>query len=199
LTATVSNVLCDDNGTNDPSDDTYTLELLVTGQNTSSTWVLTGGGSGAYGTPVILGPFLISDGDQLLTLTDASNSNCTAFATATAPAACSPSCLISFATLDVLCNDNGTVAVQTDDFYEITIDASVVNGGGTNNFEVLVNGTPSGTFGYGTGGTITLPADGTSPEITIRDETETTCAVSQTIGPLDFCTDQCVLTATVSN
>ncbi len=200
ISGTISNIQCNDEGTNDPTDDTYTFDLLVSGQNTSATWEVSGGGApAAYGTVVTFGPFLISNGDQILDLQDSGNAACNTQVTALAPASCSPTCIISITNLDVNCNDNGTVSNQTDDTYEVTINASVISGGATGNFEVLVGGVSFGTFIYGTGGVITLPADGSSPIIEVRDETEITCITSQMIGPLDPCTSACTINATISN
>src|SRR5699024_4689571 len=39
ITAEITNVFCDDNGTpHDPTDDTYTVEIFVNGENTGSAW-----------------------------------------------------------------------------------------------------------------------------------------------------------------
>ena len=146
-----------------------------------------------------MGPYLIADGDQTLVIEDSVNPACNTSIVAVAPASCSPTCVIDFAALTVFCNDNGTVSLQSDDFYEITIDATVANGGPTNNFVVLVNGLPAGTFAHGSGGTIILPADGSTPTIAIQDETETGCTVAQALPPLVPCTPPCMISATVNN
>ena len=78
LNVSIANINCDDNGTgNDSSDDTYTFEILVTGQNTSSGWISESGAfSGTYGVTQVLGPFLISDGDLTINILDAQNQDC---------------------------------------------------------------------------------------------------------------------------
>ena len=194
ISAVIQNILCNDQGTGlDPNDDTYTFEVIVSGQNTSSGWFLDdASAAGDYDEVVSFGPYLISDGDISLTILDGENSNCSFEITATAPPPCSDACEINFTLLNVLCNDNGTVADQSDDFYEITIDATATNGGPTNNFEVFVDGMLVDNFEYGTGGTITIPADNSSSIITIVDETIGTCSAEQQIGPLIPCTDECV-------
>ncbi|MEL6635514.1 MAG: gliding motility-associated C-terminal domain-containing protein [Bacteroidota bacterium] len=200
LSAAVSNILCNDNGTNDPTDDTYTFELLVTGQNTSGTWEWMGTTvTGTYGTIQVLGPFPISGGDQVLTLVDGVNNNCATQVTAAAPATCSPVCNLSLVNLSRVCDDNGTIATNTDDFYEITIDVSVTNPGASTNFLVLVDGVPAGTFPYGSPAQFNLPADGSSPTITVRDENDAACSDSQTLSPLVPCNGPCTLSASVSN
>ncbi len=201
ISATITNIECNDQGTTiDPNDDTYTFELLVSGENVSGGWELDDQSAvGNYDQIVVLGPFLISNGDQILTILDNENADCNFEITATAPPTCSDACEINFTLLNVFCNDNGTVSDQTDDFYEISINASEINGGPNNNFEVLVDGIPSGIFAYEVGGTITIPADNSSPTITIVDETIASCTAEQQIGPLVPCTDECQITANVTN
>ena len=91
ISAAVSNVVCDDNGTaTDPSDDTYTFDLTVTDDGgTGTTWSGNGQTAAAYGTPVAMGPYPISGGDIAISVAEDADALCTATATATAPAACS--------------------------------------------------------------------------------------------------------------
>ncbi len=201
ISATITNIECDDEGTTvDPDDDTYTFELVVTGVNTSAGWELDDqSASGNYGQVIVFGPFLISDGDQVLTILDSENPDCSFEITAVAPPTCSDECELNITLLTVFCNDNGTVSDQNDDFYEITINAAAINGGPNNNFDVLVDGMPSGNFAYGTGGTISIPADGSSPTITIVDESIATCSEQQQVGPLVPCTDECQINANITN
>jgi Secretion system C-terminal sorting domain/Domain of unknown function DUF11/HYR domain len=93
LTASVTNILCNNNGTATvAADDTYTFDITVVASGTCSTagWNATGGatGSGTYGATRVFGPFPISGGNRILTITDAGSAvNITA--TAIAPATCS--------------------------------------------------------------------------------------------------------------
>lgn len=93
LTSAVSNVVCNDNGTpGTPSDDTYTFDLTVNGNNAGSGWCTTINGAnvdGAYGTPKNLGPYLISNGPLSFTIKDKDNSSCKTSQTVNPPAACS--------------------------------------------------------------------------------------------------------------
>ncbi len=61
IAAQVSNVQCDDNGTSDTADDTYSFTLVVTGVGTSGSWVANdpNGTTGLYGVPVTFGPYNI--------------------------------------------------------------------------------------------------------------------------------------------
>lgn len=200
LELVVSNVRCDDGGTSsDPSDDVFFYDVLVTGTNVSDGWLGEDGFSGTYGTPFTFGPYPITGGDQVITVTDELNPNCPVTRDIPAPMTCSNDCVISLAVLEVSCNDNNTVSVLTDDFYEVTVDADIVNGGGTGNFEVLVDGDVVGTFAYGMGGMITLPADGSSRTITIQDEGEPGCALTESVGPLLPCNVACTIAGVFSN
>src|SRR5690606_31452364 len=82
---------------------------------------------------------------------------------------------------------------------EIFVNASAINGGPFGQFEVFVDGISAGIFNYGTGGTINVPADGSSPIISIMDITETYCTAEQQIGPLEPCTDECTINAVITN
>ncbi|MCB9053529.1 MAG: hypothetical protein H6556_29170 [Lewinellaceae bacterium] len=89
---------CNDNGTpSDPSDDTFTYTINVTGSNTGATYSISGDDtrSGlAYNTvngPY--GPFPIAGGDLTITITDVDDAGCQLVnQTVTAPAACSNDC-----------------------------------------------------------------------------------------------------------
>ncbi len=93
LNATVSNILCNNNGTpNDASDDTFTFTLNVTGNGTTTGWNLTGGltyTGGVYGTPVNFGPYPISGGTKFFVVRDNQIPGCVFETSAIAPAACS--------------------------------------------------------------------------------------------------------------
>jgi hypothetical protein len=92
ISATVSSILCDSKNTSDPSDDTYTFLVTVykVGSCTASNWVsIAYNKSGAYGTPVLFGPFPISGGNKSVTIVDCCNPNATTTVTAVAPAPCS--------------------------------------------------------------------------------------------------------------
>ena len=88
LDATVSNITCNDNGTaGDPSDDTFTFDVLATGGNP---WGYTAGNfTGDFGQTATFGPFPISGGTVSLTIVDNDNPECTVNVTANPPATCS--------------------------------------------------------------------------------------------------------------
>ena len=201
LTATISNIICDDNGTgNIPDDDTFTAELLVSGQNTGTAWSSANGlYSGTFGTVQILGPFPIIGGDLTLVLLDNVTPGCIDTVTITAPPSCSDPCIIAFDSLVVSCDDNGTLTDPADDIYEISLGAGVINPGPADSFIVFLDGIAAGTFAYGQAAFLTLPADGSSPVISIQDADEPLCVAQQNIGPLVPCDEACTLNAIVAN
>ncbi|MEO1518059.1 MAG: GEVED domain-containing protein [Bacteroidota bacterium] len=89
LFASSDNLSCDDNGTDvDPSDDTFTFELTVSGSNTGANWTADGQ-SGNYGTPTTFGPYPISGGNISLTITDSDDPDCQTNISVSPPAPCS--------------------------------------------------------------------------------------------------------------
>ena len=201
LTASVSNILCDDNGSgNIPGDDTFTAELLVSGQNTGTMWTSIGGlFSGSFGTSQSLGSFPIIGGDVTIIVQDNVTPGCEDTIVITAPPSCSDPCIIVFDSLAVSCDDNGTLTDPLDDFYSISIVPGVILPGPADSFLVLVNGSVSGTFAYSDVALLTLPADGTTPLITLQDVDEPLCSAQQSIGPLVPCDEACTLDVVVSN
>ena len=201
INATVSNIICDDNGTgNDDTDDTFTFDLLVSGQNISVSWQSTDGTlSGTYGAAQNFGPFSIANGNLNFDLQDLTTLTCITSISVNAPAACSDPCVINFDLVDVICNDNGTITDPTDDFYEINIQASATNAGASNSFEIFANNISQGFFDYATGGMFTLPADGSAVQILIQDADEPLCSAEQDIGTLEPCNEDCSIIATISN
>jgi len=128
------NIVCDDAGTPfDPSDDTFSFDILVNGENTAGTNTFNddqGGAAIAYGTTVTYGPFLISAGAATITFTDTDDPNCMATMMGAPPATCSTAtCTITpDAASNIVCDDAGTPFDDTDDTFTFDI---VVNGDNT--------------------------------------------------------------------
>ena len=90
LSATVSNVLCSDNGTSlNPADDTYTFNATVLSTGSCGKSWTGGGQADLYGVVKAFGPYPISGGNKTLTFSDVTSSNITTTVTATAPLPCS--------------------------------------------------------------------------------------------------------------
>ena len=185
LTAEVVQIICDDGGTlNDESDDTFEAEVVITGVNLgSSGWSGNDGSSGAYGDTVIFGSYLISDGDVNILISDADDPDCTLDLVFEAPEPCSEPCelTVDFTTLD--CDNNGTGADDTDDFFGVEINVTAVEGPVTRYRVEDSEGNLYGPFDYGTNVIISpLPANGQTITLTITDDIATQCVVEITVS-----------------
>lgn len=91
ITAFVSNIVCNNNGTdNDPADDTFTFDVLVTGPTAGTAWRSSDGTlQGVYGISSICGPYLISAGSLYFDLHDYDIPTCSTSITIDPPAVCS--------------------------------------------------------------------------------------------------------------
>ena len=91
-------------------------------------------------------------------------------------------CDITPTTTAQACNNNGTDSSSSDDIFDAVVNATGVNGGVSNQFNVTDGTTIWGPFDYGTGGTITgLPANGFSITLTFSDVDDTTCSAITSI------------------
>ena len=189
---------CDDNGTpTDPSDDTFTYTVSVSGANTGATYSISGDDTqsglsydvvnGPYG------PFPIADGDLVLTITDVDDSNCETVGIAVAPATCSDECDLNLPIITTVCNDNGTPTDPSDDTYTYTVEITGVNTGSTYDISGddsqtgllygVVNG-PFGPFNI---------ADG-NLTIDITDDSDASCKISgATVTAPATCSDECLI------
>lgn len=137
--AAAVNIVCDDNGTpEDPTDDTYTFDIMVSGNNPAAGASNTfnddqGNVAVAYGTTLSYGPFPIAGGNISVTFTDADDLLCTAMMMATAPATCSvPVCDIADVVITQNCTDNG-------EEYEVCISFMATNPGVSGTFDVYID------------------------------------------------------------
>ena len=186
---------CNDNGTpSDNSDDIYEITINASAVNGSSnnTYnvlidnVLSFNFS--YGENESF--TLAADGNSpLITIVDNEDDQCQVTELIGPLDHCSNLCDINIETLIIFCNGNGTPGDPTDDFYEVTINVSGLNV--SNTYEVFIDGSNDYTFAYDQDETFTLPADGSSPLVEVKDTNDPTCVDSQSIGPLDSCSDQC--------
>jgi len=77
IDATISNIICDDNGTpNDPTDDVFFFDAFVTGSGNS--WIATDPNSstGNHNETTTLGPYLINQGDLSFFFFDIDDNSC---------------------------------------------------------------------------------------------------------------------------
>lgn len=196
-------VACNNNGTaTDATDDFYTITFTVNNnQANTGTFTVTAPG-------VSQGPFtygqshsftLPANGQSLLFTISDTQKGCPITQQAGPFNPCSTDCLLTITAMNKVCNDAGTNADPVDDFYTFTVNATAINPGASNSFNVFVGGVLVGTFPYGTGGSFTLPADGSNPVVLFVDANDDQCFASQTAGILDPCSNTCVIVATITN
>ena len=93
ISTSVSEIVCSDNGTNaDDADDTFSFLLDVTGTDASTGWIASYNGTtmtGAYGVPIIFGPFPIAVGDVEIIVQDSEEAACIATEMVSPPSTCS--------------------------------------------------------------------------------------------------------------
>jgi SprB repeat len=110
------------------------------------------------------------------------------------PSVCPPCSIIATFTQSA-CNNNGTTAITTDDFFTVTIsNVTATNGGTTGKYEVMYNGTTLNTGGtpYGTsvmvGGILYFKSDNsTTYTLTVKDSDIPTCTATFTTAPSAPC------------
>ncbi|MEM6686835.1 MAG: hypothetical protein AAF617_13710, partial [Bacteroidota bacterium] len=134
IEANATNISCDDNGTpNDPSDDTWSFDLIVGSDTNTGNWIapsiLTQ--SVPYGTTVNvpMGNIANYGATVAIVITDKEDDTCTTTITVPVPETCSDNeCTLEAVTSVGSCNDNGTPNDPSDDYYNITLDVFNTNG-----------------------------------------------------------------------
>ncbi len=131
IAATISNIVCYDQGSTDPSDDTWTFDLTVT-NSAGSTWTATtpNGDSGGYGNPttIDMGDISANSGIYTFSVFDDADPSCTTDVSIEVPKPCSPPCDLEYTFTVGECNDNGTPSDYSDDFYYVTVTVTGTNG-----------------------------------------------------------------------
>jgi uncharacterized repeat protein (TIGR01451 family) len=183
INADAQNIVCSDNGTpGNPTDDTFTFGFRVTGSNTGSGWVATGGvnTTGSYGQTVVFGPFPISGGQICITVADIDDPNCTDVICITPPPACSGDCSIAATATNIVCDDNGTED-PIDDTFTFDLSVSGINVGASTGWntvgDIVANGIYPATVTLGP----FLHSDG-ALTFTVRDNIGD-CSVELTVEP----------------
>ena len=120
--------------------------------------------------------------------------------TTTTLTACSD-CSITGTIVSETCNDNNTGGNTSDDFYQIRVTATLA-GGTSTNYEVLVDGNPLSPALFAPSGTdtvFTLPANGSTADITFRDAGDPSCiSVVETTNTLANCSvSPCSITGSI--
>jgi len=195
---------CNDSGTNtDPDDDFYEISFVVQSSVTSSGnmfEVSIGGvvqGAFTYG----MANSIMLPADQsspILVFTDIDN-GCSLEQNIGPLNPCSTNCVLTAETLEYECNGNGTPTDPADDFYDVSILVNALNGSSINRYNVGVDGVITFSFEYGILSTFTLPATGSIVTISLIDAEDQACTLNESLGPLNPCSDACVVNAEAIN
>ena len=199
IKALYDNVQCDDNGTlADPLDDTYTVDLTVAGFNVGDNWVVEVDGvaqQGPYDSPVQIGPFLIIEGDKLITIRDVDDPSCTELLELQAPDFCSPACAITAEVQNLLCDDNGTPLDASDDTYSFDLMVTDLNNASLS-WETA-DGSFEGFYGFAVA-MGPFPISGGPTALNIRDSEDATCTTFLQVDPPETCSDECALSVVIN-
>ncbi|MEL7376125.1 MAG: hypothetical protein AAFN65_04130, partial [Bacteroidota bacterium] len=101
-----------------------------------------------------------------------------------------PACSVSGSIISQVC-DGGNTVTTSDDSYTITVSATVSNGSGA--YDVLVNGGQvAANIPSGNSTSFSLPADGSSANISFRDASDNSCTSGNiNTGALTSCSPTC--------
>lgn len=195
--------VCDNKGTlSDPADDVYHITLLVGNNlNAAGSFQLTGsnGFTGQYNYNTTYNFDLPANGATItFTLTDVVRS-CTANRTIGPLNSCSTNCVADLEIISLNCNGNGTPSDPNDDFYELSFRATALNGSTTNMYILSVDNVPKGNYMYGITYNLNIAATNQLATIRVTDAEDTQCATSKDVGPLNNCSNQCILNALVES
>ena len=192
---------CDDNGTADPSDDTFSADVLVSFENAPATGSLDLSGDGTETVAVgglnsatshtFVGVTMSADGGSIsLTAAFSDDAACTFIEdnAGTAPAPCSitPACVISSISTSNIsaCDDNGT-ADPSDDTFTADIIVAFVNAPASGSLDLSGDGTETvavGALNSATSHTfvgVTMSADGGSISLTAAFSDDAACTFTE--------------------
>ena len=106
---------------------------------------------------------------------------------------CSTTCVLTIEDLTYTCNDNGTDDNPADDFYEVTINVSSINGSAANTYSLFVDGVLRGAGMYGENFNFNVSASPNDVVINIQDSEDNQCQIDTTLINLEPCSDGCLV------
>ena len=190
ISATVSNLLCDQNGTPSiPDDDTYFFSVVLSGESTFGGWTSDNGISGTYDEVITFGPYSIANQPQTsIVFTDNGDASCSTSITVDAPETCSNECEILIGDYNTVCDENGTPSFNEDDIFYVYITVD-----GRNIGEGWTSSGGSGTYGEETQLGPFLIADGDF-SLVINDANDINCTAAVLIEAPSPCSNACAIT-----
>ncbi|HRO72779.1 MAG TPA: hypothetical protein PK611_03835, partial [Saprospiraceae bacterium] len=195
--------ICSNKGTATIGDDdeyTYTFNLSNTTSATNKYKVMYQGSEiGSYNYNQSYSLTLPADGSTRIYVFVDEVTGCMTSTTIGPLEPCSTDCELTIEDLTVICNDNGTESIDTDDYYEVEFKVTGINTGSSGTFVVTKDGVQISSQNYGSKLVFKFPADGTIPFIVVRDKDINGCQVVLNIPQLNPCSSKCDIEATVSN
>ena len=173
---------CNDEGTGDPSDDTFTVTLNPTGSGIGGSYSVSGditASNIAYGSAqAVGGSFLISGGDLTITITDDATGTCTLVdVLVAAPAPCS-TCNLLDGGISAVYDNKGTTDTGDDTWVIFTNP----NGSGTAATYTVSGDVSASNVAYGSVQQVgEVPASQAMATITITDDGDSNCQLSDVI------------------
>jgi len=194
---------CNDNNTpSDETDDFYTLNFKVeTNIMVNNTFTISDGtndlGSYQYDeTITLVFPAL----NQSLTITIQDDiTGCIVQQDLVTLQTCSSDCELQISLFEMECSSNNTPTDGSDDIYTFSLLVNAVNGSSNNTYDVLIDNVLLNSFAYGMNAEFSLPADSSTPIITVVDSEDMACQIIQSIDPLTPCSDDCLISAMVDD
>ncbi len=194
---------CDNKGTlSNPNDDVYKITVRVENNlGVAGNYSLTGDNAFtatyAYNTDVNF--TLPANGSTIVFTVKDVLRGCTANRTIGPLTSCSTTCVADLKIISSECNGNNTASDPTDDYYVLKFSATALNGATNNQYNLYVDNVLKGLFTYGADHMINIPATNQLANIKIVDNSDLQCSDNTDIGPLNNCSDQCVLTAVIES
>lgn len=206
---TLSNIsVCNDQGTGDPNDDTFTADITVTFLNAplSGTLDISGDASASVGVGSLVGGsntftnvLFQADGTTIiLTASFSANTSCTFTnnSAGNAPVPCSPCAIVSDGLTGIQCHDNGTTNDPTDDFITFSINPTGFNLGSGYTVSVNMGNISPASASYGSATVFTLQngsAGNGHVNLTIQDNASSTCLLVVPVTDPGSCSNDCQL------
>ncbi len=198
ITAVVNDIICNDNGTASPTDDTYTFVVTVTGTGEGSGWTANdpNGTTGLYGVPTTFGPYLIANGNLNFFIDDNDTQGCRTSVQINAPQECSVPCDVIVTYSNVVCNNNGTPSNPGDDTFTFSITVNNPNG---STWSAYANGVLvlSGLNYNRTEQIGPFPISAGNVTVLVEDDQNNNCLESFAVLPPETCSNQCDIEATL--
>ncbi len=199
LSANEVDINCNDNGTpDDPLDDIFFVDIIVSTSEGGTTWSSDIGGIvlGDYDVVTVLGPFNIADGSFEINFTDNGDASCGDALLIEPPLPCSFNCTITPVVGNPICNDGGTPDDPSDDTFTFFI---TVEGTNTSNGWEFISGlTLSGPFDANIIAGPYPVGDGSIIDVTIADQADPNCTVDLQIDPSGCVVVPCSIEASIT-